>query len=179
MYKVAPIFSTLTAAQRIINKRYHLREKAYLHVYQLYTLSRTNAVESLNIFSKGKKIFKEQDEFFFYCGEIYRLNSNTDEALYEYSKAIELAKNNGEEFYLVPFYYLNRGNLHLSLKKLESAIIDYNDLLRLNPVSTAGFTNRGIAYHMLGEIDKACRDWESAIQLGFQQPNTYHEKYCR
>lgn len=156
-----------------------LFREAYLRIYHLYTLTHKNTEETIEAIEKGKRIFEEDDELFFYCGEIYRLNERMDKAFYEYSKAIEFAKINGEDFYLVPYYYLNRGNLFLTSDKYESAINDYNYLLKLDSASTSGLTNRGIAYFKLGEAEKACKDWEMAGKNGFEKANEYYHRHCK
>jgi tetratricopeptide (TPR) repeat protein len=156
-----------------------LFREAYLRIYQLYSLNQENTKETIEILKKGKRIFEEDDELFFYCGEIYRLNAMIDKAFYEYAKAIEYAKTNGEDFYLVPYYYLNRGNLFLASEKYDSAINDYNYLLKLDSTSNSGLTNRGIAYYKLGENEKACQDWDMAIKNGFEKANDYYQKHCK
>ncbi len=189
----AAIELTTNAIAEISNKNYtegfnllrksievdSLFRDAYLRIYHLYTLTHKNTEETLEALEKGKRIFGEDDELFFYCGEIYRLNKIIDKAFYEYSKAIEFAKNNGEDFYLVPYYYLNRGNLFLLSDKFESAINDYNYLLKLDSVSTSGLTNRGFAYFILGEKEKACKDWEMAVKNGFEKANEYYLRHCK
>jgi tetratricopeptide (TPR) repeat protein len=156
-----------------------LFREAYLRIYQLYSLNKENTKESIEILEKGKRIYEEDDELFFYCGEIYRLNAMMDKAFYEYSKAIDYAKTNGEDFYLVPYYYLNRGNLYLASEKFDLAINDYNYLLILDSTSTGGLTNRGIAYYKIGEKEKACQDWDMAIKNGFEKANYYYQKHCK
>lgn len=156
-----------------------LFRETYLRIYQLYSLNNDNTEETIELLNKGKRIFEEDDELFFYCGEIYRLNSMINKAFYEYSKAIEYAKTNGEDFYLVPYYYLNRGNIFLASEKYDSAIIDYNYLLKLNPNSTSALTNRGIAFYKLGENEKACQDWDMAVKKGFDRANEYYQKHCK
>jgi len=156
-----------------------LFREAYLHIYQLYSLSKKNTEETIEILKKGKRIFGEDDELFFYCGEVYRLNALMDKALYQYSKAIEYAKANGEDFYLVPYYYLNRANLFLASEKLDSAINDYNYLLKIDSTSTSGLTNRGIAYYKMGEKEKACQDWAMAIKNGYEKANVYYQQHCK
>ena len=69
-----------------------LFRETYLRIYQLYSLNNDNTEETIELLNKGKRIFEEDDELFFYCGEIYRLNSMINKAFYEYSKAIEYAK---------------------------------------------------------------------------------------
>lgn len=153
--------------------------ETYLRFYQVYLLSHRNVDETINALEKGKRIFEEDDELFFYCGEIYRQNGIKDKAFYEYSMAIEYAKINGEDYYLVPYYYLSRGNLFLASDKYESAIDDYSYLIKLESSSTSGLTNRGIAYFKLGIREKACQDWKMAVEYGFDKANEYFQKHCK
>lgn len=152
--------------------------ETYLRIYQVCSLSQKHVDETISALEKGKRIFEQDDELFFYCGEIYRQNAINDKAFYEYSKAIEYAKINGENYYLVPYYYLNRGNLFLTSEQYESAISDYSYLIKLDSTSTSGLTNRGIAYYKLGINEKACDDWELAAKYGFDKANEYYQKHC-
>lgn len=129
--------------------------------------------------NKGKRIFQENDELNFYCGELYRLNNNYEKAIIEYTNAMKYAKTYGEDFYLVPYYYLNRGNIYLKEGKLKLALNDYNYLLKLDSTSSSGLTNRGIAMYKLGYKDKACHDWKKASENGFAVANNYYQKYCK
>lgn len=153
--------------------------ETYLRIYQVYALSHENVYETISTLEKGKRIFEQDDELFFYCGEIYRQNEMVEKAFYEYSKAIEYAKVNGEDYYLVPYYYLNRGNLLLTSEQFELAIKDYSYLIKLDSTSTSGLTNRGIAYYKLGINEKACDDWEIAAKYGFDKANEYYQKHCK
>ncbi len=156
-----------------------LFRETYLHIYQLYTLNPEDPEQTLGALNKGSRIFKDDDELFFYCAEVYRSNAQTDLAIEAYTNAIKYAKVNGEDFYLVPYYYLNRGNLFLTIKQYELAIKDYCCLLKLDSVSTSGLTNRGIAYYKLGEKQKACEDWQKAIANGYEKANLYYQKFCK
>lgn len=151
----------------------------YLYLYQLCTLDLKYSDIIIKAFTKGKRVFGKDDELFFYCGEIYKLNAIYDKAILEYTNAMEYAKTNGEDFYLVPYYYLNRGNLYLRSEQFTSALNDYNYLLKLDPVSTGGLTNRGTTYYKLGEKGKACQDWDKAIKTGSKNADEYYQKYCK
>ena len=151
----------------------------YIRFYQLgivYPQKSDQIIEALN---KAKRIYQEDDEFYFYCGEIYSLKEQYAKAIGEYSMAMKYAKVNGEDYYLVPYYYQNRGNLFLKLKHYQAALRDYDYLLKLDSASASGLTNRGITYYKLGEKSKACSDWEKAAKNGFEFANTYYEKYCK
>jgi len=155
-----------------------LRE-AYLRLYQVATLDHKHYEIIIDALNKGQKIFQEDDVITFYCGELYRLSGNDEKALMKYTHAMNYAKKYGEDFYLVPYYYLNRGNIYLKTGKLKAALHDYNYLLQLDSTSTSGLTNRGIAMYKLGYKDKACHDWEKASENGFTVANKYYQKYCK
>jgi tetratricopeptide (TPR) repeat protein len=80
---------------------------------------------------------------------------------------------------LVPFYYLNRGNIYLQNKQYDKALNDYSYLLSIDSLSTAGLVNRGITYYQLGNKDNACLDWLKAKNLGASPGDKYYTKYCK
>lgn len=152
--------------------------KAYLQIYQAWKLYAQNSEIAIQTLNKGKQIYKEDDELHFYCGEIYRSNSDYTNAFIEYNYAITFAKKNGEDFYLVPYYYLNRGNCFLKIKQLENAIKDYDYLLNLKPDFVSALTNRGITLYKLGKKEQACSDWNKAIENNYDPAKKYYNKYC-
>lgn len=152
--------------------------ETYLRLYQVAIADHEHNAIIIEALNKGKRIFQEDDVLNFYCGEVYRLNANYEKAIIEYTNAMKYAKVYGEDFYLVPYYYLNRGNIYLKTGKLESALDDYNYLLKLDSTSTSGLTNRGITMYKLGYKDEACHDWEKAVKNGFTVANKYYQKYC-
>ena len=48
---------------------------------------------------KGSSVFFEDDEFYFYCGEIQRSFKDYLKAINQYSKAIELGKKKRRRFF--------------------------------------------------------------------------------
>lgn len=149
----------------------------YLQIYQAGLLNIENTDSVIEVLHKGERIFQEDDELHFYCAEIYRLKSETDKAILEYNAAIKYAKKNGEDFYLVPYYYFNRGNIYMKKNKLELALNDYNYSIKLKPDFFAGLTNRGICLFKLGNTNEACLDWKKAASQGYQPAQKYYEKY--
>ena len=155
-----------------------LREN-YLRLYQVAISDHNYNETIIDALNKGQRIFQEDDVITFYCGELYRLSGNDEKAVMEYTHAMNYAKKYGEDFYLVPYYYLNRGNIYLKTGKLKAALHDYNYLLQLDSTSTSGLTNRGITMYKLGYKDKACHDWKEAVKNGFAPANQYYQKYCK
>lgn len=151
----------------------------YLQLYQVGKLNAENADIIIKALNKGKRIFEEDDELFFYCGEIYRYNSDYDKAIIEFTNAISYSKVNGEDFYLVPYYYSSRAFCFLKKQNYKEALKDYTGLLKLDPESISGLTNRGITYFNLGEKEKACLDWKNAEEKGSEIAKKYFEKNCQ
>ncbi len=153
--------------------------EAYLQLYQAGALNIRNSGRVIAGLEKGKRIFEEDDELYFYCGEIYRLNSDFEKAITEYDFATLYAKVNGEDFYLVHYYYFNRGNCYLKMGKPEVAIADYNYALKLKPDFSAALMNRGVCLSKLGKKTEACQDWKNAMDNGYEQAKGYFEKHCQ
>lgn len=153
--------------------------EAYLQLYQAGILKIANSGKVIKLLFKGKRMFQEDDELYFYCGEIFRLNSDFENAIIEYGYAVEFAKKNGEDFYLVPYYYLNRGNLYLKKNQLDKALQDYNYSLKLNPEFLGCLTNRGICLFKLGKKDEACKDWKNAMEKEYNPAKEYYLKHCQ
>lgn len=150
---------------------------AYLQLYQAGILDVKNCRKIVDGLNKGKSIFKDDDELHFYCAEIYRFKAELDSAIFEYDNAIKYSKANGEDFYLVPYYYFNRGNCYLKKNDLQSALKDYDYLIKLDPFFLAGLTNRGICLFKLGNKEAACSDWKKASEMGYEPAIKYYEKH--
>ncbi len=149
---------------------------------QLYTVSMSDSSfvdQSIIILQKSKKIFEQDDEICYYLGEMYKLKGEMKRAMAEYSMAIVYAKINGEDFSLVPHYYLNRANICLEKNMLSTAVLDYTYALNLKPDYSIAFANRGICFFKMGETEAACKDWQKAFDMGIIQVEEYLEKNCR
>lgn len=150
---------------------------SYLYIYQACVNAENYDIVAKAL-NKGKRIFQEDDELSFYSGELYRSKADFDNAIAEYTNAINYSKVNGEDFYLVPYYYLNRANCFLKKEQYSMAIEDYNKLLTLDSESISGLVNRGTAFYKLGEKEKSCADWKSAVEKGSELAKKYYDKNC-
>jgi len=71
--------------------------------------------------------------------------------------------------------YLIRGADYLNRSEIDRAIADFNELIRIDPNSSAGLINRGEAYRRKGELDLAIADLtrhrgQTKESLGVVQP---------
>ena len=83
-----------------------------------------------------------------------------NQAIEDFSQAIDLDPNNAE-------YYYKRGITYGNLDQDQRAIEDFNEAIRLNPKYAEAYSNRGFVYMVkLKNKKKACSDWKQACELG-------------
>lgn len=91
-------------------------------------------------------------------GNVRAGQNKLDEAIADYTRAIELAP---EE----PDPYLNRGAVYEALGQWDAAIADYDTILTQYPSDAAALNNRGNARGGLGDWDGAIADYSRAAEL--------------
>ncbi len=125
-------------------------------------------------------------------GYTYADQEQWDEAIVQYTKAIELdpelarAYNNrgwaygekGQSDLAIADYnkaieldpelamaYSNRGNTYFDKGEIDNAIADYSRTIELDPNYALAYYNRGTAYYIKDEFDRAIADYTKAIEL--------------
>jgi tetratricopeptide (TPR) repeat protein len=89
-------------------------------------------------------------------GNQYFNDEKWEEAIAEYTAAIEIDPDNAEA-------YANRGVSYAEKGNYELSIVDYNKAIELDPQNAILYYNRAIAYNNLGEYDKAVADCTKVI----------------
>ncbi len=79
------------------------------------------------------------------------------EALECYSKAIELDSKD-------PILYSNRSLMHSNLNEFESALIDAEKAIEINPNYSKAYLRRGKALEGLGRIEEALNTYHSGLE---------------
>ena len=95
-------------------------------------------------------------------GVAYYEQQNFEQALADYTKAIEINPDRGS------FAYCNRGGVYRGLGEFEKAIADYTTAIKLSPIddlSCDAYYNRGNVYRGLGEFERAIADYTAAIKI--------------
>lgn len=151
---------------------------SYVNLY--HALSKLNKYKQiLPYLNKGMRIFLEDDELFYYKGNILQKTKDTDQAIVNYDSAVFYSKKNGEDYPIVFAYYLNRGICYLKQGKNKLALDDLSYAIHLNPENGVLYTNRGIAYYQLKNYKNSCLDWQKAKQLGQEDADNYLKKHCK
>ena len=136
-------------------------------------------------------------------GNSYREQEKYDEAIADYTTAIEIdpdyawAYNNRGVAYdnqgkydlaiadyttaieLDPDHkeaYYNRGNAYRKQGKYDLAIADYTKAIEIDPDYKEAYTNRGNAYYNQGKYDLAIADYTTAIELDPDYAWTYYNR---
>ena len=79
----------------------------------------------------------------------------------------DLSSDNTQNDQLAEWVF-QQGNFLLMLDQINKAIEFYSHVVELNPRHVDAYNNRGAAFHMQGEHDKAIKDFTKAIDL---EPN--------
>lgn len=70
----------------------------------------------------------------------------------------------------------NRGNSRVSQNKLEAALTDYNQAIKLAPNVTDPYLNRGTALEGLGKWQEAIADYNHVLELDPQDAMAYNNR---
>ncbi len=90
----------------------------------------------------------------------------SDQALAEYTQAIELDRNYADAYYA-------RGKTYFDRNDLDAAISDFNQVIRINAKYPKIYSARGMALRQKQELDKALADFTTAIQLDSSDADAY------
>ena len=144
----------------MLNKAYKTFERSE------YSVSKEYWTELIRLDSLNSEYYSRRG----YC---YRSIGLYDNALKDYNLAIQITPN-------AHFYFDNRAELQFKLSNWTAAYNDLTQSIALNPNKSAKtFNNRGIALINLSEREKACQDFEKAMNLGDITGQNNYNKYCK
>jgi tetratricopeptide (TPR) repeat protein/S1-C subfamily serine protease len=102
-------------------------------------------------------------------GTLYYNQQKYELALADFSKAIELNRNDAKA-------YTNRGNLYSNQQKYELALADYNKAIEINPKLAEAYYNRGILYSNQQKYDLALADSNKVIEINPNDSDAYNRR---
>ena len=106
---------------------------------------------------------------FYNRGSIHLKKNEYEQAIFNYTKAIETAPKMAKAYY-------NRGNAYIAKGQYDRAISDYNKAIDINPGFTEAYYNRGLNYAMKGEYDQAIYDYTKAIEINPKMSEAYYNR---
>jgi tetratricopeptide (TPR) repeat protein len=75
-----------------------------------------------------------------------------------------------------PAAWSNRGNARVSQNKLDAAIADYAEAMKLAPEAVDPYINRGTALEGLGQWEAAIADYDRALKIDPKDPLAYNNR---
>jgi tetratricopeptide (TPR) repeat protein len=103
---------------------------------------------------------------YFQRGRLQAELGSTEQALADFSQAIELAPAEVEA-------YLDRAHLYLLAGQAQEAFADLDQALALEPDNARAYLYRGMARRGLGEAEPAVADFSAAIELDSELAEAY------
>ncbi len=94
-------------------------------------------------------------------GSAYQREGHLDQALADFSKAIELEPANPDN----ADSYSNRCSVYGMKGLLDQALADGSRAIQLSPTFAEAYNNRAIIYKQKGDLDQALMDYNKAIEL--------------
>ena len=59
---------------------------------------------------------------------------------------------------------------------LQSAITDYNEVVRINPNDASAYYNRGLAHDKLGNLQSAIADYNEVVRINPDHASAYYNR---
>ena len=106
----------------------------------------------------GNNVAQQQARDYLVKGYSYFTQGQWDQAITEYTSAIEMDPK-------LAAAYNYRGSAYGEKGDYDKAIADLNMAIELNPKLTEAYRNRGIAYGNKGDYDSAIADFNTGIAL--------------
>jgi tetratricopeptide (TPR) repeat protein len=97
-------------------------------------------------------------EAYFRRGVAYGKMERYEEAIADFSKALELSPAYSAAYY-------NRGTCHGRAGRYDEAIADFSKALDLDPKDADAYYNRGISYEKKGDHDQAVADFTKTLEV--------------
>jgi tetratricopeptide (TPR) repeat protein len=91
-------------------------------------------------------------------GVAYQDAGNTDRALLDFNRCIELAPG-------YPAFFENRGLIYVDKQLFDIAFKDFDTALELDPKNARGYVNRAWAARLMGDFEQSVRDYSQALRL--------------
>jgi len=95
-------------------------------------------------------------------GVAYMNKGDNGNAVKDFTKVIELQRNNLSA-------YNNRAYIFKNTGKFDEAIKDYSEVIKLKPDFSIAYYGRGYSYQQKGDKDKALADYKRAASLGYSE----------
>ena len=107
--------------------------------------------------------------FYFNRGTEYLAKGSYDQAILDFTEAIEINSNDADA-------YTNRANAYFRKKNYDQAILDFTKAIEIKPNFFSIYLNRGNAYAKKDNLDQAISDYTKAIEINPDFGQAYYSR---
>jgi tetratricopeptide (TPR) repeat protein len=118
----------------------------------------------LNSSFAGETNHLSQADELVFEGALNCTNGNLDNALADFSKAVELDPTNADAIF-------DRASIYRVKGEFEKSITDLNEYILLNPTNDYAFKTRASDFDRLGKFDEAISNWSEGLRLNPNDAN--------
>ncbi len=102
-------------------------------------------------------------------GRVYNFRDHYEQAISDFSSALEIDDN------YAPAYY-NRGLAYYNKGDYDRALADFTQAVRIMPSHANAYSNRGLIYHLRGNLEQAIADYTKAIEGNAADGDAYNNR---
>lgn len=159
-------FQQLSSQNPTWNKSLSVGLGAYLLVFGVMTWQQNKVWENGGtLWTHVLKYYKNIDTPYSNRAQFYRDQGNIQQALVDYTKAIEVKPNKGSTYNSRGKTYFDLGGPKNDQALIQKAIADYTKGIELSPELGELYANRGAALGYMGKMQQALADLNKAIEL--------------
>lgn len=126
---------------------------------------------ALKDYDSAIKLDDQDPEAFINRGIVKEKLKIYEGAISDFTKTLELKPDLWKAYY-------NRGNSKFKQNKFAESVPDFTKALELNATEATIFFNRGLAEYLSKQPDQACKDWQTAFDMGYLKAAEKIKEFC-
>jgi len=141
-----------------------LRSEAYFEL--------GNEDKAFNDINYAIELYPKNQLLLNYRASYFEKNNLLDKASKDVSRSLKVNDNDNEEAYFI------RGVILTDQKKYKEAIRDFNRVIEIDYTHYKSYYNMAVCYHLLGDTDNACKNFEMAKVFGGEEVADMYHAIC-
>jgi lipoprotein NlpI len=144
-----------------------MRNKSYKSITVISIIIISLSFSSVH--AQQKQDEPKDTKFYIDRGIAYEEKGQFDQAVDDFTKALEMGSKDAVVYYHRGIGYVNQG-------QYSWAIDDFNKALEIDPKNAGAYYYRGVTYYFKKRYDESWKDIKKAEDLGYKIPSKFLEK---